>query len=97
VNEESLMMKGMRIEGGTWSDRNVIIPIGEKEEIGKALPTMLMRWKKGVSKTLEDDEMMVPVYLNRTRKNLIMSLKLKCGKNKTTLYQKGIAIILWTN
>lgn len=28
VNEESFLMRGMRIEGGTWSDRNVIIPIG---------------------------------------------------------------------
>lgn len=49
------------------------------------------------SKTIAADEMMVPVYLNRTRKNLIMSLKVKCGNNKTILYQKGIAIILWTN
>ena len=48
-------------------------------------------------KTLAEDEMLVPVYLNRTRKKLIMSLKVRCGKNKTSLYQKGIAIILWTN
>lgn len=97
INEESLLMNGMRIEGGTWSERNVIIPIGEKEDIGKSLPIMLMRWRKVTSKVLEEDEMMVPVYLNRTRKNLIMSLKVKCGKNKTTLYQKGLALILWTN
>lgn len=58
---------------------------------------MLMRWKKVASKVIATDEMMVPVYLNRTRKNLIMSLKVKCGNNKTILYQKGIAIILWTN
>lgn len=57
---------------------------------------MLMTWKRGDSKTIESDEMMIPVYLNRTRKNLIMSLKVKCGKNKTTLYQKGISIIGWT-
>jgi hypothetical protein len=56
---------------------------------------MLLRWKKVASKALLADEMMVPVYLNKTRKNLIMSLKVKCGKNKTILYQKGIAIILW--
>ena len=97
LNEESLLMTGMRIEGGVWSENNVIVPIGEKEEIGKGLPPMLMRWQKVTSKTVAADEMMVPVYLNRTRKNLIMSLKLNCGKNKTTLYQKGIAIILWTN
>lgn len=97
LNEESLLMTGMRIEGGVWSENNVIVPIGEKEEIGKGLPPMLMRWQKVTSKTVAADEMLVPVYLNRTRKNLIMSLKLNCGKNKTTLYQKGIAIILWTN
>jgi hypothetical protein len=57
---------------------------------------MLMTWKRGDSKTIESDEMMIPVYLNRTRKNLIMSLKVKCGKNKTTLYQKGISVIGWT-
>lgn len=58
---------------------------------------MLMRWSKVATKVIAADEMMVPVYLNRTRKNLIMSLKVKCGNNKTILYQKGIAIILWTN
>ena len=58
---------------------------------------MLMRWSKVASKTAADYEMMVPVYLNRTRKNLIMSLKVKCGNKKTILYQKGIALILWTN
>ena len=97
LNEESLLMTGMRIEGGNWSDENIIVPIGEKEQIGRQLPPILFRWKKVASKSLAADEMMVPVYLNRTRKNLIMSLKIKCGKNKTTLYQKGIAIILWTN
>jgi dynein heavy chain 1 len=57
---------------------------------------MLMTWKKIDNKNLENDQMMIPVYLNRTRKNLILSLKVNCGKNKTTLYQKGISIIGWT-
>lgn len=90
-------MTGLRIEGGNWSESNVIVPISEKDEIGKSLPTMLMTWRKVSSKTMLGDEMLIPVYLNRTRKNLIMSLKVRCGNNRTTLYQKGIAIILWTN
>jgi dynein heavy chain 1, cytosolic len=90
-------MNGMRIEGGNWSDGNIVIPIGEKENIGSSLPPMLMKWNKISSRTLADDEMLVPVYLNRTRKQLIMSLRVRCGKNRTTLYQKGIAIILWTS
>lgn len=57
---------------------------------------MLMTWRKVENKGLENNQMMIPVYLNRTRKNLIMSLKVNCGNNKTTLYQKGISIIGWT-
>ena len=96
LDDESLLMNNMRVEGGTWSEDNLIVPIGEKEDIGKSLPPMLLRWQKVATKTLEDDEMLLPVYLNRTRKQLVMSLKVKCGKNRTTLYQKGIAVILWT-
>lgn len=55
-----------------------------------------MTWQKVADKTPAEDEMMIPVYLNRTRKNLIMSLRVKCGTNRTLLYQKGIAIIAWT-
>jgi hypothetical protein len=42
----------MRIEGGNWSANNEIVPIGEKEEIGKSLPTMLMKWKKVATKVV---------------------------------------------
>ncbi len=96
IDDESFLITGLRIEGGNWTTSDDIRPIGEKEEIGKGLPSMLMTWRKVENKTLESDEMMIPVYLNRTRKNLIMSLRVKCGKNKTTLYQKGISVIGWT-
>ena len=39
-------MKGMRIEGGEWNENNVIVPIGENEEIGSSLPLMLLTWEK---------------------------------------------------
>ena len=41
-------------------------------------------------KNVASDEMMVPVYLNYTRKNLIMSLNVKCGNNKTILTKRGL-------
>ena len=40
---------------------------------------MLMGWSKVASKTVAADETMVSVFMNRTRKNLIMSLKVNCG------------------
>ena len=79
-----------------WYENNLIVPVGENEDIGGPLPNMLMTWQKVADKTPAEDEMMIPVYLNRTRKNLIMSLRVKCGQNRTLLYQKGIAIITWT-
>ena len=96
IDEESLLTTGMKIEGGHWNDKNVIVPLGENEEIGSNLPEMVMTWQKVEDKNPKEDEMMIPVYLNRTRKNLIMSLRVKCGNNRTLLYQKGIAIIAWT-
>ena len=96
IDEESLLTTGMKIEGGHWNEKNVIVPLGENEEIGSNLPEMVMTWQKVEDKNPKEDEMMIPVYLNRTRKNLIMSLRVKCGNNRTLLYQKGIAIIAWT-
>lgn len=88
----------MRIDGGCWNENNVIVPIGENDEIGRPLPKMLLTWErvKDSEKPLKEDEMMIPVYLNQTRKNLILSLRVKCGEKKTLLYQKGIALISWT-
>lgn len=96
LDQESLLVTGMRIEGGRWNEDNVIVPINENEEIGYSLPDMLLTWERTQDKTPQDDQMMVPVYLNRTRKNLILSLRLNCGEKKTLLYQKGIALIAWT-
>jgi dynein heavy chain 1 len=89
-------MTGLRIEGGNWTTNNAIVPIDENQKIGSSLPLMLLTWQKVTDKTPAEDEMMIPVYLNKTRKNLIMSLRVKCGDNRTELYQKGIAIIAWT-
>ena len=50
---------------------------------------MLMGWSKVASKTVAADETMVSVFMNRTRKNLIMSLKVKCGNNKAILIKKA--------
>ena len=45
-------MTNMRIEGGTWTEENMIVPIGTKEDIGKSLPPMLLRWQKVSTKVL---------------------------------------------
>jgi hypothetical protein len=40
---------------------------------------------------------MVLVYLNRTRQNLLFSVKLNCGDiERNFLYKRGVALIAWT-
>jgi len=34
----------MRIEGGQWTENNVIVPIGENDNIGSSLSKMLLTW-----------------------------------------------------
>jgi len=55
IDDEAFLITGFRIEGGNWTASDDIRPIGEKEEIGKSLPTMLMTWRKVESKALEND------------------------------------------
>jgi hypothetical protein len=54
------------------------------------LPEMLMTWQKVADKTPAEDEMMIPVYLNRTRKNLIMSLKSKMWNKQNSAYIRKV-------
>lgn len=52
IDEQSFLITGLRIEGGNWTSNDDIKPIGEKEQIGKSLPTMLMTWRKVENKTI---------------------------------------------
>lgn len=59
---------------------------------------MLFRWVKCEKRNQQigEDEIMIPIYLNKSRKNIILSVKLTCGNNRTALYQKGVAVIAWS-
>lgn len=91
-------MNGLTIEGAEWNkDTNYLAPLPEKSEISTALPTVLFKWVRVERRNvIKEDEIMVPVYLNGSRKQIILSVKLKCGAFRTALYQKGVAIIAWS-
>jgi len=70
------------------------------QEISVELPSIVFTWiKLGETVNInENDEIMVPVYLNKSRKNLIFSLKMNRGQMSTSLlYQKAVALIAWNN
>ena len=90
MKDDCFLLTGMSIEGATWDkDTNVLAPLPQKSEISSVLPTLLFRWVKVEKRNVvKEDEMLIPVYLNVSRKNIILSIKLKCGDNRTSLYQK---------
>lgn len=91
-------MTGMSIEGASWDkNTNILAPLPSKSEISATLPTLLFKWIKVEKRNVvKEDEMLIPVYLNASRKNIILSIKLKCANNRTALYQKGVAVIAWS-
>jgi dynein heavy chain 1 len=99
MDEDSFLLSGIIITGAKWS-------LGSKhvettEELSYHLPTLRFRWVRvdKADRGIEgEDEILVPVYLNKSRKNLLFSVKLNSGKiPRTILYQKGLALITCDN
>ena len=94
-DEDSFLVSGLTIEGANLTSE------GFRAEKGMSfpLPPVKFIWKKSSSdKTVATDDVLVPIYLNNSRKNLVTAVKLQIGKSSLdaqNLYQKGIAIILW--
>ncbi|CAD8134930.1 unnamed protein product [Paramecium octaurelia] len=95
IDEDSFVIEGVSMEGGHLDSKTLQVRI--VNEISVALKPMTLKWCKTAQKgVVGDDEIVLPVYLNKTRKNLIFSLKVKMGKlNRYTLYQKGLSFILF--
>lgn len=85
----------MNIEGAGWSVEQNLLTLNN--EGSKSLNPILFTWLKVENRKLDNNELMVPVYLNKNRKNLIFSLKMKCDSKvpKELFYQKAVALIAW--
>ena len=97
VDENSFLVTKMYIEGVNWNREGVSL----SDSIVNELNNVKFTWKKidpaNAEKT-EKSELFVPIYLNNSRSNLLMSIKLDVGNCEYThnqLYQRGIAFVLW--
>ena len=80
------------MEGGTIDPNTLTIRL--VQEVTIPLKPLIFKWNH--SNQRSDDEILLPVYLNKTRKNLVFSIRVKMGKvSRYTLYQKGLALILF--
>lgn len=99
VDDDSFLVTGMIISGANWDKASKKLEV--TEELSFHLPTLKFRWVKverqerGLEK---EGEILTPVYLNKSRANLLFSVKLNRGSiSKTVLYQKGLALISCDN
>jgi len=98
LNDASgFIIRGLAMESAEFDaqDRKIRLT----SELSANLPTMLLRWlRKDASKAKGKDEstndfVMLPLYLNRSRQNLVYSLKLPTfGLPQFTWYQRGVAL-----
>ena len=99
VDDDSFLVSKMYIEGVNWTKEGVSL----SNSIVNELTNIKFTWKK-INPTDADktkpSELFVPIYLNNSRANLLMSIKLDVGNCKFShnqLYQRGIAFVLWRN
>ena len=98
VNENSFMVKDMKIEGVDWNFKG----LKTHSKISFDLPNVCFEWVDCESteiKTLKEGEIFVPIYLNDTRQNLLVPVKFdikSSGLTEQVLYQRGIALVSWS-
>ena len=84
------------MEGAEWNVDSNRIKINN--EVTNPLPTLKFTWVKykNLRNHLEENELFVPVYLNKSRNILLFSVKIDSGNlTKTLLYQKGLSFLAW--
>ena len=95
VGDESFLMEGLSIQGGAWKGSS----LETSKELTNEISIIKFSWiqiKPDQKNKVRDDQIFTPVYLNKTRKNLLFSVKLICGTiPRNTFYQRGIALISW--
>lgn len=95
VDNDSFLLKRLSIEGARWEGET----LSESKTLNNEVATVKCTWVKISNDErgkVEEDSILVPVYLNKTRANLLFSVKLKRGAmSRNFLYKRGVALITW--
>ena len=95
-NKTGFIIKGLQIESGEYSSDSKSIKLSSKLE--SSLPTIILKWvHKETAKKSDEDQgnlrVELPVYLNRSRRNLLCSVKVETGGiAEHVWYQRGVAL-----
>jgi len=88
--KDTFLLTGLRLEGASWTTAES--PIEPSEAMTTRLPTIRLRWTR--SKTPTGDGVILPVYLNAARAQLLFNVTLPVkGLDGKGAYQRGLAIV----
>jgi len=62
-------------------------------KLSSPLPTVLLKWVRKAEAGTEMEQVELPLYLNRLRKQLLCSIKIETfGVSAQSWYQRGVAL-----
>lgn len=97
-NPSGFVLSGFSMQGAEYSSADASIRL--TESLGGNLPLVNLKWVhvSQVNQEEVDQQIQIPVYLNKQRTNLITAVKIPTqGIPNYIWYQRGVAFFSWTD
>ncbi len=91
----NFVLKGLKLQGAAWKDGGLQL----SSDVLSDLPDVTLTWVKIDPKVnLNEGKILLPVYLNSTRDDLLFTVEMKMVKqqDKYSFYERGVAILAST-
>lgn len=90
--EQGFVLTGLSIESAEFDTKERRIKMSAT--LSSALPTILLKWvRKAPASEAQEEQVDLPVYLNRSRKQLLSSISVPTfGVPAHSWYQRGVAL-----
>jgi dynein heavy chain 1 len=89
------VLTGLKLQGASWKDGGLQL----SADVLSDLPPVTLAWIKHNPKVnLQEGKILLPVYLNSTRDDLLFTVDMKMVKqqDKYSFYERGVAILAST-
>jgi len=95
--ENSFKISNLRLEGASLDETSTL---SLSSTVSNKLPTCYITWKRTgnepgtqAKKISEEERVRLPIYLNRSRKELLFSVTLTSSTEWRTIFQRGVAFV----
>lgn len=90
-DHQGFVIHGLQIESAEFDANDKRIKMTSK--LSSPLPTVLLKWVRKTEQDSGVEQVELPLYLNRLRKQLLCSIKIETqGISAQSWYQRGVAL-----